>query len=93
MATASALRPMPFSTRHHDCLHCGEVSVFDFILYSLPLKAGKFVKHPHVHYKQTTHIKLESDQPCLIEADGEHLGTLPATVSLAGRQLNFLSGR
>ncbi len=69
---------------------CGNVSVFDFIRYSGKLKKGKHVRIPEVHYKSTTEISFSSDEPCMIEGDGEILGVLPAKIRLIERQLKFL---
>jgi YegS/Rv2252/BmrU family lipid kinase len=69
---------------------CGDASALDFIIQSTPLKKGKRLNHPKVSYYHTDRIELSSDQPCLIEADGELLGTLPARIEMASRKLQFL---
>lgn len=69
---------------------CGNVSVFDFIRYSGTLKKGRKINIPEIQYKHTNNIELTSDKPCMIEADGEFLGHLPASVYLTSRQLDFL---
>jgi diacylglycerol kinase (ATP) len=69
---------------------CGNVSVFDFIRYTSKLKNSKKITHAEIHYWETNHIELESETHCLIEADGELLGELPATIEMAPVKLNFL---
>ncbi len=69
---------------------CGNVSVLDFIRFTLHLRKARHIGLSEVHYKSTTEISLLSEQPCLIEGDGELLGYLPATVRLCDRQLDFL---
>jgi diacylglycerol kinase (ATP) len=73
-----------------DVFICGDVSVFDFIRYSESWKKGKYIRLPKVRYEKTVGLELSSDEPCMIEGDGEILGMLPASVSLLDRQLNFL---
>jgi diacylglycerol kinase (ATP) len=69
---------------------CADVSVLTFIRHSSTLKKGKHVRIPKIHYKDAIRIQLSSDQPCLIEADGEILGRLPATVEMVERKVEFL---
>ncbi|HEY9046136.1 MAG TPA: diacylglycerol kinase family protein [Ohtaekwangia sp.] len=73
-----------------DAFICGNVSVLDFIRHSMPLKQGKHIRIPEVWYKKTKAITLTSPHNCLIEADGELLGKLPATIRLASLKLRFL---
>ncbi len=69
---------------------CGNVSVFDFIRYSGKLRRAKKITHPEVRYQQTKHLELTSQSPCAIEADGEFLGWLPATVKIMPNTLRFI---
>jgi diacylglycerol kinase (ATP) len=73
-----------------DAFVCGDVSVFDFIRYSETLKKGKHVRIPEIHYKRCKSITLACDGRCLIEGDGEVLGSLPAKVEIIDRKLDFL---
>lgn len=70
---------------------CGDVSVLDFVRQSETLKSGRRVILEEVQYKTAQAVQLSSDQLCLIEGDGEVLGTLPATVSLCAQKLWLLS--
>ena len=69
---------------------CADVSVFDFVRYSSSLKKGKHIRIPKIQYKEATSVQLSSHKPCLIEADGEILGQLPATVTLCKTKIDFL---
>jgi YegS/Rv2252/BmrU family lipid kinase len=69
---------------------CGNVSVLDFVLNTGKLKKGKHIRLAEVHYKAATRVALTSEARCMIEADGEVLGLLPATVFMAERRLKFL---
>jgi len=69
---------------------CADVSIFDFIIQSGPLKKGLRVKHPKVSYLKTSSVELTSSSPCAIEADGEWLGWLPAKIEFAPMKVRFL---
>jgi diacylglycerol kinase (ATP) len=69
---------------------CGKVSVFDFIRYTGKLKNNKKIDHGEIYYRETNHIELQSESRCLIEADGELLGELPATIEMSDIKLYFL---
>jgi YegS/Rv2252/BmrU family lipid kinase len=69
---------------------CGDVSVLEFIQYSGTLKSSKKIDHPKVSYASANHIELTSESPCRIEADGELLGFLPATIDIIPRAIKFL---
>jgi len=73
-----------------DAFICGNVSVLDFIRYSIPLKKGKHIHHREVFYKKTDAIDLDSEKECLIEADGELLGKLPARIQITRLKLKML---
>jgi diacylglycerol kinase (ATP) len=73
-----------------DVFICGNVSVFDFIRYSSDLKKGKRLSLSEIQYKRTTSLTLSSEENCLIEGDGEILGTLPASIHLATTKIHFL---
>lgn len=71
---------------------CGNVSVLDFILQSLPLKAGRRVRHQYVKYFECDQVEMVSDQALEIEADGEILGWLPAVVRMTPMKVRILRG-
>lgn len=69
---------------------CGDVSVLEFIRYSGTLKNSKKIVHPKVSYSSATQLELTSAEPCRIEADGELLGFLPATINILPSRIRFL---
>lgn len=69
---------------------CGDVSVMEFIRYSGALKRSKKIVHPKVQYSSAKHLELTADAPCRIEADGELLGYLPATIDIIPAKIKFL---
>jgi YegS/Rv2252/BmrU family lipid kinase len=69
---------------------CGDASALDFIMQSTPLRNGKRLNHPKVSYYYTEHVELTSDELCMIEADGELLGKLPAHIEMAPVRIKFL---
>lgn len=69
---------------------CGDVSILEFIRYTGHLKNEKVIDHPKVVYSTLKHVELTSEKPCRIEADGELLGFLPATVKVLPTQIKFL---
>jgi diacylglycerol kinase family enzyme len=75
-----------------DIFACGEVSVIDFILHSIPLKAGRRIKHSKVQYLKSRDVELSSDEPLEIEADGEIIGWLPARVKISEVKLKIIKG-
>lgn len=69
---------------------CGDASKAEFIWHSSKLKTEKKIAHPKVRYDTARHLELTSGQPCLIEADGELLGMLPATVDIIPNKIKVL---
>jgi diacylglycerol kinase (ATP) len=69
---------------------CAGVSVLDFIRYSNDLRKGKYVRIPEISYNEAETIELSSPNPCVVEADGEILGYLPAKIGVIERQLSVI---
>jgi diacylglycerol kinase (ATP) len=69
---------------------CGSVSILDFLLKSIPLKNGKRVNHPMIDYMTCANVKLTSEEPLAIEADGEVCGWLPASIGICAIKLRVL---
>jgi diacylglycerol kinase (ATP) len=69
---------------------CGNASVLDFIKYSNAMKKGEHISHPHVMYKWANELRIQSELPCAVEADGEWLGWLPAKIEMTPIKLSFL---
>lgn len=69
---------------------CGDVSVLEFIWHSGDLKNSNKIVHSKVAYSSARHIELTSKTPCRVEADGELLGFLPATIDILPARIKFL---
>lgn len=69
---------------------CGDVSVLEFIRYSGTLKNSRKIIHPKISYASAKKIEMTSESPCRIEADGELLGFLPATIDILPARIKFL---
>ncbi len=54
----------------------------------LKTRTGEHLSSPNVREYQSASIKIESEQPMLIEADGEVLGTTPATIEVMPKVLD-----
>jgi len=68
----------------------GDLSIWDYLKNLGKLKKGFKIIHPEVHYYKAKEIVLESKEPCGIEADGEYVGLLPATISITPGVIRFL---
>jgi len=71
---------------------CGNVSVLDFIMQSIPLKASRKLRHPKVKYFECREVEINSENALEIEADGEILGWLPAQVKMTPLRIKILRG-
>jgi len=69
---------------------CGDVSVLEFIWYSTDLKNSKEIVHSKVEYSSAKYIELTAETPCRVEADGELLGFLPATIDILPARIKIL---
>lgn len=79
----SGLGIVPDARIDDGLLHCariGDVSMLDFVSKLPSLLRGAPISHPQVRYDSATVISLESGEPVGLEADGEFLGYLPATI-------------
>jgi diacylglycerol kinase (ATP) len=72
------------------CFIVGDVSVATFVRYSGTLKRSKKINHPKVCYKVAKQLALSAAQPCMIEADGEPVGYLPATIHILPKRIKVL---
>lgn len=68
----------------------GDLSIWDYLKNLPKLKRGIRIYHPEVSYRVAKEIRLESTEPCGIEADGEFVGLLPAQVSILPGRMRML---
>lgn len=59
-----------------------DVPALKFLLYLQTLKRGSKINDPLIHYELSNKIEITSEQPVAIEAEGELVGFLPATISI-----------
>jgi YegS/Rv2252/BmrU family lipid kinase len=65
-----------------DCIVVGNVGLREFIGKHHQLREGHLIDHPEVHYHRCRSLSVESAHRLGVEADGEFLGYLPATVRI-----------
>ena len=68
----------------------GDVRIWDYLKNLGKLKKGIRINHPEVSYHTAKEIKLKCKESCGIEADGEYVGLLPATIRIRPKALSFL---
>jgi len=68
----------------------GDVGLRD-VLRELPrMRRAELIDHPQVVYASGRTIAIRADDPCPLEADGEYLGSTPATLEILPAALTFL---
>jgi len=68
----------------------GDLSIWDYIKNLRKLKKGLKITHPQVNYHTAEEVLLESADSCGIEADGEYVGLIPASISVLPKAIHFL---
>jgi len=68
----------------------GDLSIWDYLKNFGNLKKGVKIKLPQVSYYNANEVLLESNDACGIEADGEYVGPVPATISVVPKVIRFL---
>ena len=68
----------------------GDLSVWNYLKNLRNLKKAVNIDHPEVHYYSSTEVRIESDDKCGIEADGEYVGPVPAVLKIIPAAINFL---
>lgn len=66
-----------------------DVPLFKFLFYLQQIKARKKIKDPGILYLPATHIKLSAYKRTILEAEGELIGFLPATIEIMPNQIRF----
>ena len=69
----------------------GDLSLWDYLKNLGNLKRGAKINHVQVHYFSGANLRVESSEPCGIEADGEYVGLAPATFSVLPKVIRFLA--
>jgi YegS/Rv2252/BmrU family lipid kinase len=68
----------------------GKVPLLKFLLYLQQIKGKKLIKSTDVHYAKGKKIELSAKQKVMLEADGELVGYLPATIEIVSAKIDFL---
>jgi diacylglycerol kinase family enzyme len=68
----------------------GDLPLWKFLFYQQTLKRRNKISDPSITYNQATQIELTSAYPCGIEAEGEFVGHLPASVEIMPSAIGFL---
>lgn len=68
----------------------GDVPMLKFLLYLQTLKRGSKINASQIQYELSNKIEITSEQPVAIEAEGELVGFLPATISMKSKLVSFL---
>jgi diacylglycerol kinase (ATP) len=65
-----------------DIVTAGNLTRFELLKIWPRLYQGTHLQHPQVKERRATSLVIESDEPLLVEADGELLGETPASFSV-----------
>jgi diacylglycerol kinase (ATP) len=68
----------------------GDLPLLKFLLYLQSLKGKSTVKDRLILYNTARRVQLSAPAPCLLEAEGEIVGNLPATISISIQKINFI---
>ncbi|MDP7062993.1 MAG: diacylglycerol kinase family lipid kinase [Planctomycetota bacterium] len=75
-----------------DLVVVGDLRRFEAIRRLGETFSGNRILHPDVHYSRCKRLEARSESKVLLEADGELVGHLPATLELAERRLKIVVG-
>jgi diacylglycerol kinase (ATP) len=68
----------------------GDVPLIRFLWYLQQIKSKQMVNAQQVHYSVANDLKLSSSKPAKLEADGELVGWLPATIRMDKKAIDML---
>ena len=67
----------------------GNLIIWKFLLFLQTLKGKKKINHPAIHYHTLSSAHLSAEAHCELEAEGEIVGSLPATIRILPKRINF----
>ncbi len=67
----------------------GDLSLLRFLVHLVGIKGKSKINDPKIRYSTTRQADLSSMAPCLLEAEGEMVGYLPATITLMAGKIKF----
>jgi diacylglycerol kinase (ATP) len=68
----------------------GDVPLLKFLIYLQALKGKSKIKDRLITYSTAKHVRLSAPLPYALEAEGEIMGHLPASISISPRKISFL---
>ncbi len=68
----------------------GEVPLWKFLLYLQTIKGKRKINDTMVHYHTASGVELSANESCALEADGESIGFLPASIKILPKKIGFL---
>ena len=66
-----------------------DVPLFKFLLYLQQLKSKKKISDARIIYTSSSKVAISSPNKLMLEAEGELIGFLPATIEMMPRQIRF----
>lgn len=67
-----------------------DVPLARFLIYLQTIKAKKKILNERIQYKTLATVELSSLETCALEAEGEIVGYLPATIQIKNQEIRFL---
>lgn len=67
-----------------------DVPLIKFLLYLQKLKRGNKLKDTRIYYSNTDYVEINAVDRVAIEAEGEHVGFLPASIKILPLAISFL---
>jgi len=64
--------------------------IFNTLKYVITSKTGKHLSLPDLSYDRVKNVKITSEEPVKIQADGEYIGTTPAIIKIMPRVLKII---
>ena len=68
-----------------------DISLPGFVKAVPSVMRGKHLSNPHWSHDTTTHVKVTSSTPALVQVDGEIVGTSPAEFSIAPKAIDVVA--
>src|SRR5690606_25725608 len=72
------------------CIVSG-ISRFRFLLAFPKVYKGTHTRLKAVHLYRCQHVRIESDKPLTMQADGEYVGETPTAIELQSTMLNIIT--
>lgn len=75
-----------------DVLAVRELSLLQVLPKLVKLYSGRILGDPAVRHQRAARVRIDTDPPVSVQADGQIVGTTPAVFSVARQALNVLRG-